>query len=140
MNDNKPVWDVVALEGKTLAASPYYPRPGERLSLSIDEPRQPSRVFQIAFAFGNRPGIPLLPRPWNGGTELLPLANDPLLQATAGLGLIGALDSTGKGSFVLGIPPDPSLTWTTFHAAAITLEAGPRIGTITNAVDLQVVR
>jgi len=129
-------WELIA---ETLKASQAYPHVGERFDFLVDLPTQPDRLFLLALALSPHPGIPLRIVP-GSGVEVLPLAPDPLLWLSLGLGMATKLDRNGRGRIPFVIPNDTRLLWLEFHAAGWSLTPQLTAGAITNRVPIRVVK
>jgi hypothetical protein len=116
-----------------------HPRLAQPFSFDAELPGQAGDVFVLALALSDRPGIPLRQVP-GFGTELLPLAPDPLFWLSLQGGLVRVLDAQGKASIPFVLPQDPSLLWLRLYAAGFTFRGGAGITQITNGVPLEIVR
>jgi hypothetical protein len=129
-------WD---LELRPLSADPLLPRPGEPVQFRVRLPQDASRPFAMLLSGAAGPGVPLYDA-GGLGPRRLPLGPDPLLSVSLQLGLVQMLDAQGQGAWALPLPPDAGLIGTRFHAAGLTLAPGPAFGSITNRIQLDVVR
>lgn len=138
---NSAGWDSLAwdLEPRPLSTDLVLPRPGEQVRFDIALPHDPSRPFAMLLSGAAGPGIPLFDT-GGLGPRRLPLGWDPLLAASLQLGLVQTLDAQGRGAWTLPIPQDLGLVGTRIHAAGLTLAPGPAFGSITNRVQLDIVR
>lgn len=129
-------WDLQAAE---LQVDNPDPSPGTLLHFTVQSPPHAGQLWLLALSRSTYPGVVL-----TGLTDdpyrLLPLAADDLLFSSIGVGLRGLLDVQGRGSASLAIPADPSVMGFEFHAAAVSIASGPRLGLISSPVGVYVTR
>ena len=121
------------LEFRSLVPNIWHPRPGDRVTFSIEQRTQPNRFFGVLLSGSNYPGIPL-----PGSPRILPLRNDWILSMGLLPGLFGMLDAQGRASANLQILNNPALVGLRLHTAMVTLEATGSIGSVSNEVVLDI--
>jgi hypothetical protein len=126
------VWD---LEFRSLVPDTYHPRLGSLVSLAIEQKTEPGSFFGVLLSGDDFPGVPL-----PGLTRILPLKSDGILSLGLFPGMFGVLDSQGRATARLRIANDPRLIGLDLHAAMVTLRTNGTLGTVSNRVQMDIIR
>ncbi|MCB9891597.1 MAG: hypothetical protein H6833_08115 [Planctomycetes bacterium] len=99
---------------------------------SLNAPREGGQTYLLLLSSGTYPGIDLFGR-------RIPLVNDALFAVSAGLGLVGTLDTNGRASLAIPIPVSIP---TTLYAAYATLRPGSAeaLRVVSNSVAITIQR
>lgn len=128
-------WD---LEPRSLQASEAEPRPGARVTLSLQAPGHGSEFWITGFSTRRTPALPRFSLPGHG-TRYLSLGVEPLLLQSVFWGIGGLLDAQGNGQAYLTVPNLPWLDGLVLHAQAISLGA-QGFGHVSNPLRVTVTR
>jgi hypothetical protein len=133
---SKLLWEVFA---DRLRVAPFVAKPGESAMFSLRFPGESGLAAALFLSDGVTPGLRMRYDPALG-YELLPLRQGPLLDWSAGLGLLNVLDASGAATWRLPIPNDSRLQGLQLNAAAISARGGGPwvLGSISNPVGLQI--
>jgi hypothetical protein len=128
--------EIYDLESTALTSDARAPLPGATVTYTFDRPASAGRPYLVALSTSTEPAIPWRLAP-TYGTEVIPIANDWLLDASLGLGLFGVLDAQGQGQQQLTIPNVP-LAGFRAHAVGITVGAGGALEFVSAPVPLTI--
>jgi hypothetical protein len=118
------------LSAEALQLTTHHPLAGQPFAADVELRAEAGRPFLLAFAGSHWPAIPLRAVP-GIGLERLPLAADPLFLLSLQVGLVAALDGSGRARFPLVVPADPQLVGLRLHFAGASF--GPSgVAAITN--------
>jgi hypothetical protein len=130
--DNFALYDAVLM-----ATGNSQPKVGTTYQMTLTSQATNITAYRCALSFtngGTKNGV--LGGLSIGGGQFIPLAADPLLDLSLGLGstlgLIGITDAAGVGKPTLQIPNMAALVGVSFHAAGVTAGSGGGIGNISN--------
>jgi hypothetical protein len=127
-----PLW---TMEFRSLVPDTYHPRLGASVSFAIEQKTEPGSFFGVLLSGDDFPGVPL-----PGLTRILPLKSDGILSLGLFPGMFGVLDSQGRATARLRIANDPRLLGLDLHAAMVTLRTNGTLGTVSNRVQLDIIR